>query len=207
MTLGEINQLLALSERKEPKLYGLIEKVTIPEGESGVWRVERFDVPENSIQQMRLAMSGRYLPAGTYTSLKRGGKLVMSDTPDEMRDHAWFVNKATGHCLINGLGLGMCLKAILKKGDVTQVTVIEKSRDVLALVSPHYTDKRVQYIHADAFEYQPPKGARYCAVWHDIWDDICADNLPEMKTLHRKYGRRADWQGSWCRSLCERHAA
>ena len=34
---------------------------------------------------------------------------------------------------------------------------------------------------------------------HDIWDDICLDNLETMATLHRKYGRRCDWQGSWKR--------
>jgi hypothetical protein len=34
-------------------------------------------------------------------------------------------------------------------------------------------------------------------VWHDIWLDLCTDNLEGMGKLHRKYGRRTDWQGSW----------
>lgn len=41
-------------------------------------------------------------------------------------------------------------------------------------------------------------------VWHDVWDYIDANNLTQMHALHRKYGRRADWQGSWCRDQCER---
>ena len=55
----------------------------------------------------------------------------------------------------------------------------------------------------DAFEYKPPKGKRYDAVWHDIWDGICTDNLKDMKKLHRKYGKNSNYQASWARGLCE----
>jgi hypothetical protein len=57
-----------------------------------------------------------------------------------------------------------------------------------------------------AFEWKPPKGVRYDAAWHDVWDDICTDNLVGMRKLHRKYGKRCGWQGSWCRGECERSA-
>ena len=65
-------------------------------------------------------------------------------------------------------------------------------------------DCKLNIICADALEWKPPKGTRYNAVWHDIWDNICGDNLDDMKKLHRKYGRRTNWQGSWCRDQCER---
>jgi len=65
-------------------------------------------------------------------------------------------------------------------------------------------DSRVEIIHADAFEYKPPKDVKYTCVWHDIWDDICGDNLPEMTKLHRKYGKKAIYQDSWCKHLCKR---
>ena len=181
----------------------LIEKASIPEGVSGVWRVERFKT--DGIGAMMYAMKGRGMPAGEeFTRLMRGRTLVMSDTPAEMRDHVGAVVKAKGSCLINGLGIGMVLRAILRKDCVTDVTVVEASQDVLDLVSPHYQDSRVTFVKSCAFDYKPPKGKRYDMVWHDIWDDICADNLPDMHRLHRKYGKRADWQGSWCRHLCER---
>ncbi len=52
--------------------------------------------------------------------------------------------------LINGLGLGMVLHAILQKDDVTHVTVIEKEQDVINLVAASFaTDLRVE-INADA---------------------------------------------------------
>ncbi len=117
-----------------------------------------------------------------------------------------FVCRAEGKVLVNGLGLGVLLKALLDKGDITEVTVIENSEDVINLVAETYlSDDRVSIIHADAFEWKPPKGKRYDFVWHDIWDYICADNLPDMHKLHRKYGRRTSHQESWCRDRCERN--
>ena len=129
----------------------------------------------------------------------------MSDTPAEQRDHCEAVRRATGSCLLNGLGIGMVLKNILLKDDVTDVTVVEISQDLIDMVSPHYNDPRVTFVCSNAFDYKPPKGKRYNMVWHDIWDYICSDNLPEMTRLHRKYGRRADWQGSWCKRECQRN--
>lgn len=188
-----------------------IPNVTVPEGVSGAWRIERFTVSEEAAGLANVRMmfkpGGRRCRPGTYTRLTRDGYLVMSDTPDEKRDHYWFVRQATGRVLINGLGLGMVLGAVLRKPDVEHVTVVEQSPDVIALVAPHYASGRVTVVCADALTWQPPKGERYGAVWHDIWDDICEDNLPDMKRLHRRYGRRTRWQGSWARELCERYAA
>ena len=190
-------------------------QVDVPEGQIGDWWIEKHTVTkeEAALGAMRAAFgSGRCVPEGTYTGLKRkggfgGSTLVMSDSPDEIRDHWEPIHKATGHCLVNGLGLGVVLNAMLMKDEVEHVTVIELSTDVIQLVEPHWREKwgdRFTVINADAFEHKPPKGERYNVVWHDIWDTICADNLPDMHKLHRKYGRRADWQGSWCRCLCER---
>ena len=62
---------------------------------------------------------------------------------------------------------------------------------------------RITELKDNAFEYKLPKGVRYDVVWHDIWDYITSDNLPEMIKLHRKYGRKCDYQESWCRYRCE----
>jgi len=186
-------------------------KVDVPEGISGNWKVERFEVTEEDekFQRLRALFSaGRYVPAGHYTRLTHNNHVVMSDTPDEISDVMSAVWNAKGNVLINGLGLGIVTNAILQKPEVEHVTVIEISLDVIALVAEHYKTRfgnRLEVILADAFEWKPPKGKWYNAVWHDIWNDICSDNLAEMHKLHRKYGRRADWQGSWCRHLCERY--
>jgi len=172
------------------------------------WRVETYEVSqaESDASRVRVVIDpmDHYVPPGTYTRLVRGRTIVMANTPLEVRTHADFVQRATGKVLINGLGLGMALTEILKKPDVESVRVIELAREVIELVGPSFTDSRVSIIHASAFDYQPEKGMRFQAVWHDIWDAICADNLREMHQLHRKYARHADWQGSWCRAECER---
>lgn len=180
-----------------------MELVTLPEMQKGDWKIEHFTVDRMDFHS---AIRGRNVPlGGRYTRAMRGGTLVISDTPAEQRDHYMAVMKATGICLLNGLGIGMVLKNILLKPDVAEVTVVEISQDLIDLVAPHYNDHRVSFICADAFTYKPPKGKRYNMVWHDIWDYICSDNLKEMEKLHRKYGRRTDWQGSWCKYECQRN--
>jgi len=188
---------------------GLVMRINIdvPDGKSGDWSVESFFVQGDELSERLLALKyGRSVPAGNYKRLRCHGEVVMSNTPDEIDDFRYFLHKATGHVLINGLGLGVLLKALINKKEVLSITVIEKSSDVIKLVSESYKHKKVEIINCDAFDFIPPKGTRYQAVWHDIWNYICADNLEEMKKLHRKYGRRCDYQESWCRYQCERAA-
>ena len=69
----------------------------------------------------------------------------MSTTPFEQRTNRTAFYDATGRVLINGLGLGMLLAAILRKPDVKRVRVIEHDADVIALVGPTFaTDERVK---------------------------------------------------------------
>jgi hypothetical protein len=180
----------------------------IPEGESGAYRIEHFTVsPEASRMTAIRAWRDEYVPAGDYTRLMRGQTVVMSDTPMELRTNREIIEAAHGKVLLNGLGIGMVLRRILDKPEVAHVTVVELSGDVIKLVGPSFaSDPRVTIIHANALEYVPPAGERFDAVWHDIWDNICADNLDDMKLLHRRYGRRTAWQASWRRDDCEYQA-
>ncbi len=180
----------------------------IPEGRSGEWSVERFVVSDADAKfhNFRCAfqpgMSHRMLDPGSYTQLRYNRQIVMSDTPAEIFDLYEVQQQARGHILLNGLGLGLALQMVLDKPEVLTVTIIEISSDVIALISPSFEDPRVQIIEADAYKWQPPKKCIYDVVWHDIWSGICFDNLVGMKRLHRRYGRRSRWQGSWCRHLC-----
>lgn len=188
-------------------------QVPWPEGQHGEARIEHFIVTEKDekVGQLRAVFSfsslGRCCPAGQYTRLFLGDRLLMSDTPDEIMDHNPLFWRARGRMLINGLGLGVVVRGALMSDQVEHVTVIEINPDVIALVGPHLSEafgsERLEIIEADALTWKPPKGARYDAVWHDIWDNICTDNLPDMHRLHRRYGRRCDWQGSWARAECE----
>lgn len=176
-------------------------KVNLPEGESGTWKVERFEVSESDAQihNIRAAFNpaGGGIKPGTYTQLTRNGTVVMSDTPSEIQDHLRFIDRAKGRVLITGLGLG----------EVTHVTVIEKSPDVIRLVAPTLLERfggRLEIIEADAYTWKPPKGARWDYAWHDVWDNICTDNLPLMAKMHRHYGRRCGFQDSWRKGTLKR---
>lgn len=189
--------------------------VEVPDGVSGDFRIESFSMSEQESLStlMRASVTNDadiYAPAGAYKKLVQhsmidGDVIVMSNTPMEYRSNKAFINQARGRVLINGLGLGMVLTAILKKPRVSEVWVIEQSEDVIKLVGPTFSnDPRVQIIHADALKYTPPTGTSFDCVWHDIWPFICTDNLSEMDMLEARYQEISKWQGSWCRDKCQK---
>jgi len=201
----------SLIENRKVVMY----KSTVPTGCAGEWAVERYEVTEAEANLGRLRASigndgGRFVPAGRYTMLKRGARLVMSDTPDEIRDHYGVLSQAQqygGNVLVAGLGLGVVIDLVLVCDNIEHVTVIEKSSDVISLVGPHMLSRhpaRLTIHKADVFEWKPPRDQRYSVAWFDIWNNICSTNLVEMKKLERKYVHRAKWCGCWGQSQCRR---
>jgi len=183
----------------------------IPEGQSGQWKVEKLAISQEEAKIYNLraqiqAMQGRPfrpIEPGNYVWLKRGEQVVMSNTPAELEDLGFWQSKATGQVLINGLGLGIAAEMALEKSNVTYVTVIEIDQDVIKLVYPYLQKKygdKIEVHWTDAFGWRPPRGIKYDVVWHDIWDNICSDNLEGMARLRKKYARRAVWQGFWAHS-------
>jgi hypothetical protein len=177
--------------------------VIVPNGKSGDWEVSERTV--SKFESMMSSIRGGSLfhcPEGTYKTLTCGFDCVMSNTPMELRTNRAFVRAAEGHVHINGLGLGVVLLAVLMKLEVESVTVVEKSPDVISLVAPSFASfDKLTIIQGDALEYKPPSKKRFGAVWHDIWNGICEDNLDDMRLLHRRWGRKTQWQGSWAREL------
>ena len=176
--------------------------VIVPNGKSGNWEVSDVEVSKLDSMMSGMRSAIYYCPAGTYKRLTRNGSCVMSNTPMELRTNAEFVRKAKGHVHINGLGLGVVLLAVLMKPEVESVTVVEKNEDVINLVAPSFAPfDKLTIIQGDALEYKPPAKKKFGAVWHDIWNDVCADTLEDMKALHRRWGRKTEWQGSWSRDM------
>lgn len=162
--------------------------------------IEHFEVEAASTESFRLLKQGRGCPPGRYTRLVSKDTLWMSDTRAEIDDHTdalWQMHYRGGRVLINGLGLGMVIKGALALPNVEHVDVVETNPDIIELVGHYYESERCTIHHADAFDIQWPTGTRWSVAWHDIWPEICEDNLPEYTKLKRKYGRRVDWQGCW----------
>jgi hypothetical protein len=149
------------------------------------------------------AIHGRRLSERPVTRLLVNGNLLMSDGDNEIATNADFVRRAHGHVLIAGLGLGLILKPIISSKAVASLTVIEKYRDVVELVHPHYRCPKLIVMCADIFDWRPAKGTLYNVIYFDIWGDMNTDNLSEMARLHRSFAKYLDrsdpkcWMTSW----------
>ncbi len=174
-----------------------MQHVSIPEGRSGDYSIEKFIVtPEDAVHWFCVGV-----PPGTYTRLLQKGALLMSDTPDEWRDHSGFIYSAFGDVLINGLGLGMVVLAIQDRSNIRSIVINEISEDVIRLVGPSYQDHpKIIINRADAYTWKPEKGQRFDSIWHDIWGDVSTDALTEMARLNRRYAHwlaPGGFQGCW----------
>lgn len=184
----------------------------VPPGECGKAKIVHTTVTAHDAAKTawRVAVTGDsecYVPAGTYCQLYVDGQLMMSDTKAERRSNLEVLHRAQGEVLIAGLGIGMLLLPLLAKPEVTQVTVLEKYREVIQLVEPHIrriageTDsKKLVIVEADVFRWRPDQGVRYDVLYFDIWPTICVSNLDEMTRLHRRFCRRkkpGGWMSSW----------
>jgi hypothetical protein len=184
-------------------------RVTVPEGQHGRVTVERFEIKRDDLANALAAMkSGRGTAPGEYTALMINGRLWMSDTDAEWRDHMPAIRRIqrseTKRVLINGLGLGMVVQAALDCEHVEHIDVVEIDPDVVALVGPHYeASGRVTIHQGDAYDMKWPSGVAWDVVWSDIWVDLCTDNLSEMARLKRKYARRSGWHGCWGQELLQ----
>jgi spermidine synthase len=61
-------------------------------------------------------------------------QVIMSDSNYEKMANYNFIENVTGDVLIAGLGLGLIIKAIEDKSDVSSITVIEISPDIIDMV-------------------------------------------------------------------------
>lgn len=202
-------------------------RVDVPEGDCGAMRVRKFQVKDSRdvatgsmVCSYQEILRGRGVADGTYTRLLEAKDVKdpeglrttcwMSDTPAEIDDHLEAmraIERLGGAVLVNGLGLGLVVKAALSCPNVTRVDVVERDARVATLCGPTYAkDPRFRLHLDDAFTIRWPKGTRWSFAWHDVWPSICEDNLPGMKRLHRRYGGRVDSQGSWARGECERNS-
>jgi hypothetical protein len=188
-----------------------IGDVIVPDGKRGVWEIDTFTVSEREAKlfNVRNRWSGSPLGRwqdvypGTYKRLTNDKVLMMSNTHMERYTNRELVQNATGRVLINGLGLGMVLTAILKKPSVTHVRVVEIDADIIALVAPSFkAEKRVEIIHADALQRKFERDERYDFAWHDIWPIINGDeNGKQARTLQARGRGRVSAQGVWAREF------
>ena len=182
-------------------------KCSIPEGEDGLVRIDKFKVdplPDGLLEPSDVAVWAKRRP-GLYTVLVIDGVRMMTDLYEEWWSQRKAIEKATelgGHVHISGLGLGLIIDSILscRSTKVERVTVVESNASVICLVAPtlqaRYGD-RIKIMHRDIFEYQPDPLAEYSVVWHDIWPNPATVPLDEIAELKAKFKDICQWQGFW----------
>lgn len=176
-------------------------RVRLPFGKSGDWSITEL-VVRFDLEYMRQVRYGRPPGLGKHTALRHRGHIIMSDTAAEIIDLLHHAEELRGHVLISGLGLGMTLRILTQdkkfSDNIKSITVLEKERDVIRLVAPHYRelDSRIRIIRADTFKWKPDR--KFDSAWHDIWPDMCADFLEEMDTLRQRYRRVVPPQRQHC---------
>jgi hypothetical protein len=140
------------------------------------------------------------------------GRLWMSTTPQE---HIMMVNNgrhARGQVLVGGLGLGLYPQYAVRLGQATHLTVVERSREVCALVEP--TLRAALEVPLDlrwGLIEDALAGAvtvRYDTIFLDTWDTLDAAQLPainRLRALARRHlapgGRVLLWGYGWMISL------
>ena len=146
----------------------------IPEGSSGIFHIKHFtrDTIHNCWQNYLIGKGETDDGKGGYTVLIKETcpMPIMQDTQAEYAEHRWLWDNATGHVLIGGLGIGFVNENLILNDNITKVTIVENSQDVIDLVWEHCTkDDRFELVLADFETWTPPEGTQFDIVWGDTW--------------------------------------
>lgn len=114
-------------------------------------------------------------------ALTRDGETWMSITPLEIESQAIGVQYASGHVAIFGLGMGWVAAVTAMRDSVTQVTVVERDPDVIALHAdldlfarlPGGAGDKIRIVQGDALEWRPD--APVDLLMPDIWLYLVSD--------------------------------
>lgn len=185
----------------------------LPPCEIGNWRVDYITLSPQQVERekMRGMFSFSYsevydLVPGTFTRLmNKNNDIMMSDTPMELRTQSAEVSRATGDCLVGGLGLGIFILQIQNKPEVTSILVIEKEKDIIDLIKPRLPfNTKVTIVHGDVFDKMVvDRKRKFDFIFMDIWLNISGDNASEVGILKRRWRPllRKDnpnaWIGAW----------
>lgn len=176
------------------------QRVILPEGTSGNFEIKHYtnQTTENNWEQY-LTMKNE--SAEEYTVLLKDGCLmpIMQDSYAEYAEHQWLWDNATGDVLIGGLGIGLVHQKLMDNPDVTSVTIVENSQDVIDLVWEHCVkDDTFNLVVADIETWVIPEDSNWDVAWFDTWIVDNSLNMLEYKQLmETKYGSVVTTIGSW----------
>jgi hypothetical protein len=202
-----------MKRRKEPKPIVYQTPIALPEASAGDFRIaHEYLKPENGVVALvsgrESFLTGRRAvglkltePLKIHTLIQRDpGKKMdrvwMSDEPQELRQMAEWIRdtKPAGHVLVGGLGLGVVATWLAQSDMVDQITVVEKSPEVIELVRPHQMGYDV--VCADIAEYlrtieEWPFDFAILDTWQGTseatwWEEV----MPLRRIIANSFGRQ-----------------
>jgi hypothetical protein len=125
--------------------------------------------------------------------------LVMVDSQKEFKEHELLWHNAKGNILIGGLGIGMVNEKLINMPNITSVTIVEKSEEVIALVWPYCKkDKRFNLVQADLDIWEIPNNSFWDYAWFDTWLSTVNGDLGKYSySLINKYSPYCDKIDFW----------
>lgn len=163
--------------------------IVIPEVKLGKWEFKTMELKPGEAfvcNDFTVTKDGRMIPqigffteSFKYPAVLENGREWMTLMPNETVTTKPAVRNATGKVLTYGMGLGYFAFSASNKADVSSVTVVDSSAEVIELfnryILPQCPNKdKIRTIRADAFEYaedEMPK-EEYDYVFADIWHDV-----------------------------------
>ncbi len=122
---------------------------------------------------------GFFMRPFSYPAMLENGREWMTLLPNEITTSLPAVEAAHGKVLTYGLGLGYFAFRASEKPDVSSVTVVDCSADVIALfreeILPQFPHaEKIRLVCRDAFAYaeQEMPNEGYDMVFADIWHDV-----------------------------------
>ena len=125
----------------------------------------------------------------SFPAVQEDGRTWMTVTPNEINTMRACLERTHGRVVTYGLGLGYFAFHALLREDVSSVTVVERSADVIRLFERHLLPRFprrecLRIVQADAFEHMRdmlPK-TECDTVFADLWHDV-SDGLPMYRRM------------------------
>lgn len=175
-------------------------EVNIPEGILGDYEVAHY-TSETTDNMWQTYLNMKNETHNSHTVLLKAGcsMPIMQDSEAEYNEHQWLWDNATGDVLIGGLGIGMCHQPLIDNPDVTSVTIVEISQDVIDLVWEHCAkDDRFTLILEDFETWEVPDGMEWDVIWADTWlIDNTLDNYDYKTVITNRYSPYTSNLGFW----------
>jgi spermidine synthase len=153
--------------------------------------------------------SGSLEKEQTVILSNKSNECIMSNNLFERLTNQNFINTAKGDVIIFGLGLGLIIFPLLEDDEVTSITVIDKSVDIIDNLGPIIknsdVDNKLTIINGDVFTYyQQLNDVKFDVMYFDYWNIVDSTIRTDMETLKELYKNNIKETGQimyWCEDL------